>query len=214
MTALQNRTLEIIDCLKREYPDPQCSLEYTDPLQLLISVRLAAQCTDARVNMVTPALFDKYPTAQSFADAELTDVEELIKSCGLYKTKAKSLLGLGQTLVANFDGKVPDTMEKLLTLPGIGRKTANLVLGDIFGQPAVVCDTHCIRLTNLMGLTTTKDPYKCELQLRELLPASESNNFCHRTVQHGRAVCVARRPKCNECCVRHLCDYGISIVNE
>ncbi|MEG0115315.1 MAG: endonuclease III, partial [Hydrogenoanaerobacterium sp.] len=118
-----------------------------------------------------------------------------------------------QTLVANFDGKVPDTMEKLLTLPGIGRKTANLVLGDIFGQPAVVCDTHCIRLTNLMGLTTTKDPYKCELQLRELLPASESNNFCHRTVQHGRAVCVARRPKCNECCVRHLCDYGISVVN-
>lgn len=209
MTPLQNRALQIIECMKQEYPDAQCSLEYVDPLQLLISVRLAAQCTDARVNMVTPALFAKYPDAQSFAQAELADVEELIKSCGLYKTKARDLIALGKMLVADFGGEVPGSMEALLKLPGIGRKTANLVLGDIFGLPAVVCDTHCIRLTNLMGLTTGKDPYKCELQLRELLPPEESNNFCHRTVLHGRAVCVARRPQCAVCCVRGLCDYAL-----
>lgn len=208
MTPLQNRTLEIIECLKREYPDAQCSLEYTDPLQLLISVRLAAQCTDARVNIVTPALFAKYPTAQAFADAELADVEELIKSCGLYKTKAKDLIALGKMLTEKFGGKVPGDMESLLSLPGIGRKTANLVLGDVFGLPAIVCDTHCIRLTNLMGLTVGKDAYKCELQLGELLPPGESNNFCHRTVLHGRAVCVARRPSCEVCCVKHLCDFA------
>ena len=162
------------------------------------------------MNMVAPALFLKYPTAQSFADAELADVEALIKTCGLYKTKAKDLIAIGQALVTRFGGKVPGTMEELLSLPGIGRKTANLVLGDIFGVPSVVCDTHCIRLTNLMGLTTGKDPYKCEMQLREILPPAESNDFCHRTVLHGRAVCVARRPQCDVCCVNSFCDYACS----
>lgn len=208
MTPLQNRALQIIDALKREYPDAICSLEYTDALQLLISTRLAAQCTDVRVNQVTPALFARYPDADAFAHAELSDVEELIKSCGLYKTKARSLIEIGKMLVEEFGGVVPDTLEELLRLPGIGRKTANLVLGDVFGKPAVVCDTHCIRITNLLGLTVGKDPAKCELQLRELLPPEESNNFCHRTVLHGRAVCVARRPNCAACCVRELCDFG------
>lgn len=208
MTPLQNRTLQIIEHLKREYPDAVCSLDYADPLQLLISTRLAAQCTDARVNLVTPTLFEKYPDAQAFANAEQSDVEEIIKSCGLYKTKARDLVATGKMLVEDFGGVVPDNMEDLLKLPGIGRKTANLVLGDVFGEPAVVCDTHCIRLTNLMGLTVGKDPYKCEMQLRELLPPEESNDFCHRTVLHGRAVCKARNPQCKICCVRDLCDYG------
>lgn len=208
MTPLQNRALQIIECLRQEYPDAVCSLDYTDAFQLLISTRLAAQCTDLRVNLVTPALFAKYPTPADLAKAELTDVEELIKSCGLYKTKARDLIATGKMLTDEFGGVVPDNMDDLLKLPGIGRKTANLVLGDVFGKPAIVCDTHCIRLTNLMGLTTVKDPYKCELQLRELLPPEESNNFCHRTVLHGRAVCVARHPQCAICCVKELCDFG------
>lgn len=206
--TLKERANQIIERLKKEYPDAICSLDYTDPLQLLISTRLAAQCTDARVNLVTPVLFGKYPDAASLAKAELADVEEIIKSCGLYKTKAKSLVAIGKMLTEEFGGVVPDNMDDLLKLPGIGRKTANLVLGDIFGKPAVVCDTHCIRITNLLGLTKGKDPYKCELQLREILPPAESNNFCHRMVLHGRAVCKARNPQCQDCCIRDLCDYG------
>ncbi|MBC8545503.1 endonuclease III [Clostridiaceae bacterium NSJ-31] len=208
MTPLQNRARMIVERLKQEYPDAVCSLDYIDPLQLLISVRLAAQCTDARVNMVTPTLFQRFPDAQAFADADVTEVEEIIKSCGLYKTKARDLVALGKMLVEQYDGKVPDNMDDLLKLPGIGRKTANLVLGDVFGQPAVVCDTHCIRLTNLMGLTVGKDPYKVEMQLRDILPMEEANDFCHRLVHHGRAVCVARRPQCDQCCVKDLCDYA------
>ena len=208
MTPLQNRARMIVERLKQEYPDAVCSLDYIDPLQLLISVRLAAQCTDARVNMVTPTLFQRFPDAQAFADADVTEVEEIIKSCGLYKTKARDLVALGKMLVEQYDGQVPDNMDDLLRLPGIGRKTANLVLGDVFGQPAVVCDTHCIRLTNLMGLTVGKDPYKVEMQLRDILPMEEANDFCHRLVHHGRAVCVARRPQCDQCCVKDLCDYA------
>ena len=197
-----------VERLKQEYPDAICSLEYTDPLQLLISTRLAAQCTDVRVNMVTPALFSKYPDAKALSEAAVEDVEEIIKSCGLYKTKARDIVATGKMLTERFGGVVPDTMEELLQLPGIGRKTANLVLGDIFGKPAVVCDTHCIRITNLLGLTKGKDPYKCELQLKELLPPAESNDFCHRLVLHGRAVCVARRPQCEACCLRELCGFA------
>ena len=208
MNALKKRTALIVERLKQEYPDAVCSLDFVNALQLLISTRLAAQCTDVRVNLVTPALFAKYPDAKALAEADVADVEDIIKSCGLYKTKARDIVATGKMLVERFGGVVPDTMEELLQLPGIGRKTANLVLGDVFGKPAIVCDTHCIRLTNLMGLTQGKDPYKCELQLRELLEPEESNNFCHRTVLHGRAVCVARRPQCDACCVADLCDFA------
>lgn len=208
MNALKKRTALIVERLKQEYPDAVCSLDFVNALQLLISTRLAAQCTDVRVNLVTPALFAKYPDAKALAEADVADVEGIIKSCGLYKTKARDIVATGKMLVERFGGVVPDTMEELLQLPGIGRKTANLVLGDVFGKPAIVCDTHCIRLTNLMGLTQGKDPYKCELQLHELLEPEESNNFCHRTVLHGRAVCVARRPQCAACCVADLCDFA------
>lgn len=211
MTPLQNRAEQIVELLAREYPDATCSLDYVDAFQLLISTRLAAQCTDIRVNLVTPALFAKYPTPAALAQAPLETVEALIKSCGLYKTKARDIIATGKRLTEHFGGVVPDNLEDLLSLPGIGRKTANLVLGDVFGKPAIVCDTHCIRLTNLLGLTTVKDPYKCELQLSELLPPEESNNFCHRTVLHGRAVCVARHPQCAVCCLKDLCDYSCTI---
>lgn len=199
--------LSAVDALKKEYPDAICTLTYTDPLQLLIATRLAAQCTDARVNIVTPALFERFKTAEDFAGATPDEVAEYIKSCGLYKTKSKDLVGIGKTLCEEFGGKVPDTIDDLLKLPGIGRKTANLVCGDIFGKPAVVVDTHCTRITKRLGLHDLKDPQKIEFALRELLPPEESNNFCHRLVLHGRAVCTARNPKCSACCMNGFCRF-------
>lgn len=194
-----------VDALKREYPSDLCSLEYTDPLQLLIATRLAAQCTDARVNMVTPALFERFKTAEDFAQADVTEVEEYIKSCGLYKTKARDIVKMAQQLCENFGGEVPGTIEELTTLAGIGRKTANLVVGDIFHKPAVVVDTHCIRITSRLGFHNIKDAKKIEFILRDLLEPEESNNFCHRLVLHGREVCTARNPKCGICCMKAFC---------
>ena len=207
-TQLKKRARAIMDALEQEYPEAICSLDHQDPLQLLISTRLAAQCTDARVNIVGQTLYARYRNVDDFADADLEELESIIRPCGFYHTKARDIIAACKMLRDEYDGVVPDTIEALTRLPGVGRKTANLVVGDIYGKPAVVCDTHCIRLTNLMGLTTTKDPLKCEMQLREILDLDRSNDFCHRTVLHGRAVCVARRPQCDICCVRSLCDYG------
>ncbi len=201
--------LKAVEALKKEFPEAICSLTYKDPLQLLVATRLAAQCTDARVNMVTPDLFAKYKTAEDFANADITDIENLIKSCGLYKTKAKSLVDMGKVLVSDYNGKVPDTLEELIKLPGIGRKTANLVMGDVYGKPAVVVDTHCIRITRRLGLHTEKDQKKIEFILRDLLPPEESNDFCHRLVLHGRKTCDARKPKCEECCMKDFCRKKI-----
>ncbi|MGN1443548.1 MAG: endonuclease III [Acutalibacteraceae bacterium] len=191
--------------LKKEYPDALCSLNANNPLELLIATRLSAQCTDARVNLVTPALFEKYKTLDDYCNAELADVENLIRSCGFYHTKAADIIGMAKKIKEDFGGEVPDSIEKLTTLPGVGRKTANLIMGDIYKQPAVVADTHLIRITNLLGLTDSKDPYKVELQLKKILAPEESNDFCHRMVLHGRAVCIARRPQCEKCCLRDVC---------
>ena len=204
MTKKQ-RAISAVEALKKEYPEAICSLNYSDEFQLLAATRLSAQCTDARVNIVTPALFEKYPTVEAFAEAEVGDVEELIRSCGFYRTKAKDLVEMAKKILSDFGGKVPDNIEDLTSLPGVGRKTANLICGDIFGKPAVVADTHLIRISNLLGLVETKDPFKVEMQLKELLPAEESNDFCHRCVLHGRAVCIARRPDCENCCMAEFC---------
>ena len=194
-----------VEALKTEYPDAICSLVYDDPLQLLIATRLAAQCTDARVNIVTPALFDRFKTAEDFANSTYEEVGEYIKSCGLYKTKAKDIVELSKMIVRDYNSQVPDSLDELIKLPGIGRKTANLVMGDIFKQPAVVVDTHCIRITRRLGLHTEKDAKKIEFILRDLLPKSESNDFCHRLVLHGRAVCTARKAMCENCCMAEFC---------
>ena len=203
----KERALLAVEALKAEYPDAICSLVYTDPLQLLIATRLAAQCTDARVNMVTPQLFETYKNVDDFANADVADVEELIKSCGLYKTKARDIVAMCRELKENFNGIVPDTIEELTTLSGIGRKTANLIVGDIFHKPAVVVDTHCIRITSKLGFHNIKDAVKIEKILRKILPSEESNDFCHRLVLHGRAVCTARSPKCELCCMKSFCKY-------
>ncbi len=200
--------------LKQEYPDAICSLQYTDPLQLLVATRLAAQCTDARVNIVTPNLFARFRTAQDFANATVSEVEQYIKTCGLYKTKAKDLVAMGKMLCDRFDGKVPDNIDDLISLPGIGRKTANLVLGDIYNQPAVVVDTHFIRITSRLGFHNIKDAKKIEFLMRDLLNPAESNDFCHRIVLHGRAVCVARNPQCQKCCLQTICDYYQNEFNQ
>lgn len=201
--------LKAVEALKKEYPEAVCSLTYEDPLQLLIATRLAAQCTDARVNIVTPALFERFPTVDDFANATYEEVAEYIKSCGLYKTKSRDIVEMAKALNENFGGKVPDNIDDLISLPGIGRKTANLVVGDIYGKPAVVVDTHCIRITKRLGLHTLKDQKKIEFELRKLLPPEESNDFCHRLVLHGRAVCDARKPKCDECCMKDFCRKKI-----
>ena len=197
--------VKAVELLKSEYPDAICSLNYSDPFQLLIATRLSAQCTDARVNMVTPDLFSEFPTAEKMAKAPLSRVEELIKSCGLYKTKAKDLIEIGKGIAENFGGKVPDTVEELTTLSGVGRKTANLIMGDVYGKPAVVTDTHLIRLANRIGLTKEKEPFKVEKDLKAILPPDESNDFCHRTVLHGRAVCTARKAFCEKCVLKDIC---------
>ncbi len=202
-------TLRIIEVLKELYPDALCSLTYQKDYELLFAVRLSAQCTDARVNLVTPELFSRFPTLEAFAHASYEEVGEVIRSCGFFRTKAKDLVECAKLLLDRHGGKVPDTMEALTALPGVGRKTANLVLGDIYGQPAYVCDTHCIRITGRLGLTDgSTDPLLVERQLRAVLPPEESSNFCHRMVLHGRALCMARKPNCGECPLRELCDYG------
>ncbi|MBQ2316547.1 MAG: endonuclease III [Clostridia bacterium] len=202
-------TINAIAALEGLYPDAICSLEYTDAFQLLIATRLSAQCTDARVNMVTPALFNRYPDAKSMAVAEISDVEELIKTCGLYKTKARDLVGIAQKIVTDFGGNVPDTIEALTTLPGVGRKTANLVCGDIYGKPAVVTDTHFIRLCNRLGLVKTTNPLQVEMAMRKLLPPEKSNDFCHRSVLFGRDICTARKAYCERCPLNSFCPKKI-----
>lgn len=197
-----------VEALEKEYPDALCSLEASNPLELLIATRLSAQCTDARVNLVTPALFKKYPTVEDYCNAEIKEIENIIHSCGFYRAKAKDIKGIALMIRDEFEGKVPDSIEKLTTLPGVGRKTANLIMGDVYGQPAVVADTHLIRITNLLGLVDTKDPKKVEFELKKILPPEKSNDFCHRAVLHGRAVCVARRPKCENCCMKEVCKFG------
>lgn len=204
MTKKQ-RALQAIEILTDRYPDAVCSLEYIDPFELLVSVRLAAQCTDARVNMVTPALFERFPTMDAFAEAAPEEVEEYIRSCGLYKTKARDLVAMARMLRDEYAGVIPDTVEELIKLPGVGRKSANLICGDVYGKPAVVTDTHCIRIAGRLGLVDSKDPYKVEMQLRKLLPPEESNDFCHRLVLFGRDVCTARSPRCGECPLRKHC---------
>ena len=199
----------IVERLKKEYPVSECSLAYDDAWQLLVSVRLSAQCTDARVNIVTKDLFAKYPTLEALAAAGPDAIEAIIKPCGLGKSKARDLAGMANMLLREYGGKVPQAMEDLLRLPGVGRKTANLMLGDVFHVPGVVvADTHCIRITGLLGLTDgSKDPVKVEMQLRRVHPPEESNDFCHRLVLHGRAVCIARRPQCEGCTLRPWCDH-------
>ena len=201
----------IIEELKKLYPDALCSLEYQKDYELLFSVRLAAQCTDARVNLVTPALFARFPTLEAFAAATPDEVGEYVRSCGFWRAKAKDIVGSAQMLLRDFGGKVPDNMDDLLRLPGVGRKTANLILGDVYGQEGYVCDTHCIRITGRLGITDgSKDPLKVEQQLRKVIPPEESSDFCHRMVLHGRALCMARAPQCGDCPLKALCDYGTS----
>ena len=204
---MNEKVQAIIEILKDRYPDPTCALHYKKDYELMISVRLAAQCTDARVNLITPALFAKYPTLEAFAGADIADVEEMVHSCGFYKHKARDIVLGCQMLLAEYGGKVPDTMEQLLRIPGVGRKTANLLLGDLYGVPgSTVCDTHCIRITGRLGLTDgTKDPEKCEQQLRKVLPPEESSDFCHRIVLFGRDCCTARNPRCGECPLTQYC---------
>ena len=203
-------TAAIIQRLKELYPDAVCSLDYGKDYELLISVRLSAQCTDARVNLVTPALFARYPTLEAFAAADVDEVGQYIHSCGFWRAKARDIVGSAQQLLERFGGRVPDNMEDLLTLPGVGRKTANLLLGDIYGKEGYVCDTHCIRITGRLGLTDgSKDPLKVEQQLRACIPPEESSNFCHRMVLFGRETCSARNPKCQTCPLRELCDNPV-----
>lgn len=204
----------IIEALKKLYPDAICSLDYQKDYELLFSVRLAAQCTDARVNLVTPALFERFPTLEAFAAATPEEVGEYVRSCGFWRAKAKDIVGSAQMLLRDFGGRVPDNMDDLLRLPGVGRKTANLILGDVYGKEGYVCDTHCIRITGRLGLTDgSKDPLKVEQQLRKVIPPEEANNFCHRMVLHGRAVCTARSPRCGECTLRPYCDFGQGAEN-
>lgn len=195
----------MIALLRSEYPDVKCALAYQKPHELLIATRLSAQCTDKRVNMVTPALFERFPDIDAFADAEVPEIEEYIKSCGLYHTKANDILLMCRDLRDRFGGKVPDSIEELTTLPGVGRKTANLIVGDLYGKPALVCDTHVIRLTNLIGLSDSKDAAKVEKQLAAVVPPEEGLVLCHRLVWHGRLVCIARRPQCEKCCLKNVC---------
>ena len=201
----KERAQSICNILKTEYPEAICQLNADTPFQLIVATRLSAQCTDARVNLVTPALFEKYPSENELAEAPVEDVEDLIHSCGFYHGKARDLIGMATMVRDIYNGVLPDTIEELTKLPGVGRKTANLIVGDVYKKPAVVADTHVIRITNLLGLTDSKDPTKVEMQLKKILPPEESNDFCHRIVLHGRAVCIARRPRCEDCAIRPYC---------
>lgn len=206
MTKKQ-RTLEIIERLKKEYPDAACTLDYDQAWKLLVSVRLAAQCTDARVNVVVEGLFEKYPSVEALAASDVEDIEAIVRPCGLGKSKARDISACMKMLRDEYDGKVPDDFNALLKLPGVGRKSANLIMGDVFGKPAIVTDTHCIRLTNRMGLVDgIKEPKKVEMELWKLVPPEEGSDFCHRLVMHGREICTARtKPYCDRCCLNDIC---------
>lgn len=210
---IKERAAYIVQALETAYPDAACSLESRDALQLLIATRLSAQCTDARVNIVTKDLFARYHTAEDFAGANIADIESIIHSCGLYHTKARDIVRMCQVLVTEYGGGVPDTLEALVRLPGVGRKTANLIMGDIYGQPAIVADTHCIRISNRLGLVDTKDPKRVEMRLRELIAPEKSSMFCHRLVWHGRAVCKARQPECAHCCLAPYCASAPHVID-
>lgn len=197
-----------VEQLKLDYPEAICSLDAENPVQLIIATRLSAQCTDARVNLVTPALFSKYPTLEDYASAKIEDVEAIVRPCGFYHMKARDIIGMAQMILNEYGGTVPDTIDELVRLPGVGRKTANLIVGDVYKKPAVVADTHLIRISNRLGLVKTKDPYKVEMELKKLLPPAESNDFCHRCVLHGRAVCDARKPKCDICNLKQVCKHA------
>lgn len=201
---------EIVRRLEECYPLADCTLDYKKDYELLFSVRLAAQCTDARVNEITPALFERFPTLESFAEADVSEVEKYVHSCGFYRAKARDIVGSAKMMHESFGGRVPDNMDDLLKLPGVGRKTANLILGDIYKVPgSTVVDTHCIRISNRLGLVDDlKDPVKIEAELRRQLPPDKSSDFCHRIVLHGRAVCTARKPECGKCCLRDVCQYA------
>lgn len=201
----KERALHACEVLERIYPEALCALHYQEPYQLLIAVRLSAQCTDARVNLVTPTLFQKYPTLQDFADADISELESVVKPCGFYRMKAKNIKEMAEQLLTKYHGVVPDTMEELLTLSGVGRKTANLILGDVYGKPAIVADTHFIRITGRLGLTNSKDPVQVERDLRPLVPPERSSDFCHRIVWFGRDTCRARKPQCNGCPMSGFC---------
>ena len=204
---MQQKVRAILDILADRYPESLCALHYQKDYELMIAVRLSAQCTDARVNLVTPDLFRAYPTLEAMAGADIADVENYVRSCGFYKHKARDIVLACQMLLLEFDGKVPGTMESLLRLPGVGRKTANLLLGDLYGVPgSVVCDTHCMRICQRLGLSRGKEPEKVEQQLRKILPPEESSDFCHRIVLFGREICTARNPKCSQCPLRFLCN--------
>jgi len=207
----KSNVLKLVKLLEESYPEPVCALLFRKDYELLFAARLAAQCTDARVNTVTPILFARYPNLEAFASADINELEGIVFPCGFYKVKARDITAAAAMLLGEFGGKVPDTMEELLRLPGVGRKTANLMLGDIFNKPAIVVDTHCIRLSNRIGLVNTKNPEKIETELRELLPPDKSSDFCHRLVLHGRVVCTARSPKCRLCCLAKLCSYDIML---
>ena len=203
----KEKVSEIKNYLDITYGDAPCTLDYDEPFQLMVATILAAQCTDARVNLVTPKLFKKYPTVQSFAKADVLDVEELIRSTGFFRNKAKNIVACANALIERHNGEVPDTMEELIALPGVGRKIANLMLGDVFGKPCIVVDTHCKRITNLLGLTKNTDPTKIEMDLKKIIPPEYGALFCHQIVEHGRAICIARRPKCSECGMNTVCDF-------
>ena len=203
---MEEKVASIIEALKEAYPNPMCALHYRQDYQLMIAVRLSAQCTDERVNLVTPALFERFPTLDAFAEADIAEVEQYVHSCGFYKHKARDIVLACQMLLSDYGGKVPGTMEELLRIPGVGRKTANLLLGDLYGVPgSVVCDTHCIRICGRLGLSQGKEPEKVEQQLRAVLPPEESSNFCHRIVLFGRDCCTARNPSCGECPLTLYC---------
>ena len=203
---ISERVQGVVAALKQAYPDPRCALEYEKDYELMIAVRLSAQCTDARVNLVTPALFKHFPTLDAFADADVSEVEEFVRTCGFFRQKAHDIVCACRMLRDEYGGRVPNSMDALLRLPGVGRKTANLLLGDLYAVPgSVVCDTHCIRICGKLGLSEGKEPEKVERQLRAILPPEESSDFCHRIVLHGRAVCTARKPQCEKCTLRMFC---------
>ena len=210
----KERALMIIELLKKEYPNTGCSLEYDEAWKLLVSVRLAAQCTDARVNVVVRDLYEKYPTVEALAKAPVEAIEEIVRPCGLGKSKAKDISGCMKILYEKYEGKVPADFDKLMELPGVGRKSANLIMGDVFGKPAIVTDTHCIRLVNRFGLVNNvKEPKKVEMELWKLIPPEEGNDFCHRLVDHGREICTARtKPYCDRCCLKEVCKSAGKFV--
>lgn len=207
--TVQEKALEVIRRLKEEYPAAHCTLDYKDAWQLLVSVRLAAQCTDRRVNIVMQDLLEKYPSVETLAAADPSDIEKVVRPCGLGHSKARDISACMKVLRDQYGGRVPEDFNALLKLPGVGRKSANLIMGDVFGKPAIVTDTHCIRLSNRIGLVDNiKEPAKVERALRKIIPPEEGNDFCHRLVDHGRAVCTARNPECQKCCLADLCNYA------